>query len=245
MKILLLHGVYAGAGPHEWRALLPHLPPNLGVLVPELISDGGEWDADRLTGVVREQLETADPAVVVGSSLTGAHVLRAVDQGAPAAAIVLVTPTGLGRAQRQPSGVLGRFTSEVLRRTPAGAAVTGALGSRASVSLYLKQAVYGDAALVTDEIVDEYATAADRPGARDVALAFIAGRLAVPVDQAVIGRLRPLVIWGPAQRFVGDEEPMRWRNAGADVRQINGTGLPQAEKPALVAELIASVVPPG
>jgi hypothetical protein len=28
------------------------------------------------------------------------------------------------------------------------------------------------------------------------------------------------------------------------VRQISGTGLPQAEKPALVAELISSVVPP-
>jgi hypothetical protein len=49
----------------------------------------------------------------------------------------------------------------------------------------------------------------------------------------------PLVVWGPAQRFVGDEEPMKWRNAGADVRQVAGTGLPHAERPDLVADVIA------
>ena len=239
MRVLLLHGAYAGAGPHEWRALLPCLPADFDVVTPDL-ADKGEWDADRLTAVVRRHMEEADEAVVVGSSLTGAHVLRAIGEGAPAAATVLITPTGLGRAQRESTGLAGRVAVEALRRTPAGTALSGLLGSRPSVSLFLKQAVYGDGSLVTDDVVREYTAAADRPGARDLALAFVAGRLAVPVDAAVVGRLRPLVVWGPAQRFVGDEEPMRWRNAGADVREIRGTGLPHAEKPELVAELIAS-----
>lgn len=238
MRVLLLHGVYAGAGPHEWRALLPCLP-DVEVVAPDLAAEG-EWDAERLTAVVGGHLDDADAAVVVGSSLTGAHVLRAVAAGAPAGTVVLITPTGLGRAQRRPSGIVGRVTAEALRRTAAGSAVSGLLGSKASVSLYLRQAVYGDATLVTDEVVAEYTAAAERPGARDLALAFVAGRLAVSVDATAVAKQRPLVIWGPAQRFVGDEEPMRWRNAGADVRQINGTGLPHAERPELVAELILS-----
>ena len=236
---LLLHGVYAGAGPHEWDALVPFLGGRFDVECPDLLSPG-PWDAERLTGEVRAAIERHDTPVVVASSLTGAHALRAVAAGATVRALVLITPTGLGRAQRQASGTAGRIVSEVLRRTPARGVVTGVLGSRASVALFLKRAVYGDPALVTDEVVDTYAAAADRPGAQDAAVAFVAGRLAVPVDAAAVGRVKPLVSWGPAQRFVGDEEPMRWRNAGADVREIQGTGLPHAERPEVVAELVAS-----
>ena len=241
MRALLLHGVYAGAGPHEWQALAPLLADRFDVECPDLMGPG-EWDAERLTSTVRSEIERGDAPLVVASSLTGAHALRAVAGGVPAAGLVLITPTGLGRAQRRPSGTAGRLASEVVRRTPARGVVTGLLGSRGSVGLFLKRAVYGDASLVTDELVDTYATAADRPGARDVALAFVAGRLAAPVEAAAVARLRPLVIWGPAQRFVGDEEPMKWRNAGADVRELHGTGLPHAEKPDVVAEMIVSVV---
>lgn len=240
MRALLLHGVYAGAGPHEWQALAPLLAGRFHVECPDLLSPG-EWDADRLTAVVRSEIDRGDLPIVVASSLTGAHALRVVADGVPVAGLMLITPTGLGRLQRRSSGVPGRVATEVLRRTPARGILTGVLGSRASVALFLKRTAFGDPSLVTDEVVDTYAAAAERPGARDVALAFVAGRLAVPVDHAAVARLKPLVVWGPAQRFVGDEEPMKWRNAGADVRQIHGTGLPHVERPELVADLVVSL----
>jgi len=242
VRALLLHGVYAGAGPHEWHALTPLLSDRFDVECPDLLSPG-EWDAERLTAAVRSEIERGDAPLVVASSLTGAHALRVAGAGAPVAGLVLITPTGLGRAQRRPSGTAGRLASEVVRRTPARGVVNGLLGSRGSVALFLKRAVYGDASLVTDDVVATYTAAADRPGADDAAVAFVAGRLAVPVDGAMVSRLRPLVIWGPAQRFVGDEEPMKWRNAGADVRELHGTGLPHAEKPDVVAKMIMSVAP--
>lgn len=244
--VLLLHGVYAGASGYEWRRLVPSLT-DARVRIPDLLGCGLsdrpdlEWRPDVLTwvvdGLIRAAAADLGPLTVVASSLTAAHALRAVAHGAPADRLVLITPTGLGRAQAGVSGALGRAAYALGRHTPLGDLVVRGLSSAPSVRWFLEHQAYADPEVVTDEEVHETRRVARLPNAKHLQLAFVANRLGLAVEPAEVASVAPVVIWAAAQGFVDPLEERRWEECGAEVTVVQD-GLPQVESPDRVASLI-------
>jgi len=237
--VLLLHGVYAGASSYEWRKLVPLLARDHRVRVPDLLGFGIsdrpdlEWTPEVLTGVVAALIDDAveaDPQViVVGSSLTGAHAVRAA-QGGVARRLVLITPTGLGSAQAEPSGQVGRWLYSLGRHTPIGDLVVYGLSSGPSIRWFQRHQTYQDPETLDEQEVDVTRATARLANAKHAQLAFVTNRLSLKVDPAEVRALAPRVLWGSGQGFVDPSDPDRWRSAGAEV-QVVSDGLPQVEDP--------------
>ena len=251
--VLLLHGIYAGASSYEWRRLVPLLARDNRVRVPDLLGFGSsdrpdlEWTPDVLTGVVAELIDDAlstDPdAIVVGSSLTGAHAVRALgdrvaSHGPITSALVLITPTGLGAAQSQPSGRMGRWLYSLGRHTPIGDLAIYGLSSGPSIRWFQRHQTYQDPDMLTEDEVIETRRTARLPNAKHAQLAFVANRLSRHLDPADVRALAPRVLWGSGQRFVDPSDPDRWRAAGAEVHVVSD-GLPQVEDPEATRAFIA------
>ncbi len=243
-RVLLLHGLYAGAHSYEWRALAPVLARTHRVRIPDLLGAGASDrpDLDYTRAVVQDVVDAlirdaGDGTIVVGSSLTGAYVLRSVAGHARSATTVLITPSGMGRPRERTPGRVEDTLYQVARHTPLGDAFTFALTSGPSVRWFQTHRTYRDPTCLTDDEVDETRRAGRLPNAKHLQLAFVFGRLAVDVDADSVRRVAPLVIWGSGQGFVDNDERLRWDEAGAEVVTLP-TGLPQVEEPVTVAGLI-------
>lgn len=248
--VLLLHGIYAGASGFEWRRLAPLLTESgARVRTPDLLGYGEsdrpdvEWDADLLgwaiDALTRATTDELGPVIVVASSLTAAHAIRAVAGGAEVAGLVLVTPTGLGSAQTSPSGAFGRAAYALGRHTPIGDAFVWALSSEPSVRWFLGHQTYADPAVVTDAETAETRRIARLPNAKHIQLAFVANRLGVEVDAGQVRAVAPTVIWGTGQGFMSDDSA-RWADLGAQVTVV-GAGLPHVESPDVVADAVEAI----
>lgn len=242
--VLLLHGLYAGAHGYEWRALVPALAATHRVRVPDLLGAGEsdrpdlEYTREIVQDVVDALIRDAGPdAIVVGSSLTGAYTVRSVAHGAPVAATVLVTPSGLGRPRERTPSAVENALYQAARHTPLGDAFTYALTSGPSVRWFQTHKTYRDPECFTEDELVETRRAGRLVNAKHLQLAFVFGRLAVDVDPDDVRRVAPLVIWGSGQDFVDNDEALRWAEAGAEVVTLP-TGLPQVEEPDTVAALI-------
>lgn len=247
--VLLLHGIYAGAGRHEWSELAPRLAVDHRVRSADLLGCGDSdhpdlgYDQQLVLDTVRALIRDAvdvdgRPPVVVASSLTAAYAVRAVASGTPVARLVLVTPTGLGRAQTRTSR-FGSVAYAVGRHSPVGDALTWALTSRPSIAWFLAHQAFDDPDLVTADMVEEHHRVGRAVNAKHATMAFVANQLVLPLSPSEVQLAAPQVIWGEGQRFVDADEPARWRQAGATV-EIVGSGLPHREQPGLVAATVTT-----
>jgi pimeloyl-ACP methyl ester carboxylesterase len=243
--MLLLHGIYAGAGAHEWDALVGELSATHRVRVPDLLGFGrSDRPAIRYTQrvlleAVASLVDDLPPAAtVVASSLTGAYAVHAMARDFTAArTLVLITPTGLGSHDHDLPDMVSSLAEAGWRRTPLGDVLTRALTSRPSIGWFLRNRAYRDAERVTDAVLDRHRRAGRGPGAKYPIGAFVSNRLAIRVDRADVARLQPTVIWGCGQRFTDDAESDRWEDAGALVLRLP-SGQPQAEEPSTVAAVV-------
>jgi len=245
--LVLLHGIYAGATGAEWERVVPILADTWRVRVPDLLGCGEsdrpdlEYTPDVVLAAVRAAIADGGDGqrepLVVASSLTAAYVMHAVATGTPAGPVLLITPTGLGKSQARPSGTGRRLLYALGRHTPAGDALVWALSSPPSVRWFLGHQTYADRGNLDQAAVDAPVRAARRPNAKHLILAFVAGRLAFPVDTEEVGRVHPMVLWARGQGFGDDTEADCWQGAGAELVWTD-TGLPQAEEPHTVAKLI-------
>jgi hypothetical protein len=215
--------------------------------VPDLLGAGAsdrpdlEYTRAVVQDVVDALIRDAGPdTVVVGSSLTGAYTVRAVAHGVPAAKVVLLTPSGLGRPRERTPGAFGDALYQAARHTPLGDALTWALTSGPAGRWFQRNKTYRDPACLTEDEVAETRRAGRLVNAKHLQLAFVFGRLAIDVDPDDVRRVAPLVLWGTGQGFVDNDEQLQWTAAGAEVVSLP-SGLPQVEEPAVVAELIATV----
>ena len=62
--------------------------------------------------------------------------------------------------------------------------------------------------------------------------------LRTELDPGDVRRLHPTVVWANGQRYLGDDERDAWRDAGAEVREVD-SGLPQVEEPGRLRGLLA------
>ena len=152
--------------------------------------------------------------------------------------LTLITPTGLGRAQTRPVSSAGRLLYSLGRHTPLGDLVTLALGSRFSVRWFLEHQAYGNPGKVTDAVVDSYHHATHQTNAKHLALAFVIGGLTLALDDTEVKQCEPDVLWAGADGFSPKADAQAWTDRVAHVVIFEGVGLPQAEVPEIVADLI-------
>ena len=247
-RVLLLHGLYAGAHGYEWRELAPLLAGSARVRVPDLLGAGAsdrptiEYTPAVLADELAALIADAGPDVhVVASSLTGAHALRAVAHGVEVASLTLITPSGMGAPREAARSRRGRRVFDLLRTTPLGDAFVWALTSGPSVSWFQRNKTYTDPATLTDEEVVETRRAGRLPGAKHLQLAFVLDRLSIDISAGDVTAVTPTVVWAMGQRFVDDAERERWRAAGATLIELP-SGLPHVEQPERVAEIVRSVI---
>ena len=247
--LLLLHGIYAGAHSYEWRQLVPELSDTYRVRVPDLLGAGRSdrpafnYDPDLLSSIVQTTISDAGEDVhVVASSLTGAYALRALSSGTPAAALTLITPSGLGEKREQTRAKRGHRIYDVMRSTPLGNLLVAALTSSPSVKWFQRHRTYQDPSVLTAEEVAETRRAGRLPGAKYLQLAFVFGRLFIDLDTDDVTAVHPTVIWGAGQRFIDNTEATAWVGCGASVIPLS-SGLPQVEEPRRVADLIRAQRP--
>ena len=255
---LLLHGIYAGAHGYEWRELVPLLDgsmPGAGaphrVRVADLLGAGGsdrpdlEYDPAVVLGAVRALIGDCGPdCTVIASSLTGAYATKAIadsirpgDTPADTPRLVLVTPTGLGDAQRRRGGLVARAAYAVGRHTPIGDLAVAALTSGPSVRWFQRNKTYSNPEALHEDEVVETRRAGRLPNGKHLQLAFVTGRLALPLSRADVRAARPLVVWARGQAFSEDSDMALWQAAGATVVAVP-SGLPQVEEPGRLADLI-------
>jgi pimeloyl-ACP methyl ester carboxylesterase len=242
--VLLLHGVYAGAGAHEWEQLVPLLPAARTVRTPDLLGFGAsdrppvEFTAELLAEAVSALVGDFDvEGAVVASSLTGAYALQAVARSGRPRRLILITPTGLGSSQSRPPPAPATWLEALWRRTPIGDALVRALVSGPSVRWFLRHQAYADPRFATEEVVRRHTDAGRHPDAKYPLVAFVAGSLALPVDPAAVELVRPTVVWGDGQSFTARSDADQWAAAGSTVLH-RPSGMPHVEEPGVVAELL-------
>jgi pimeloyl-ACP methyl ester carboxylesterase len=247
-RVLLLHGLYAGAHSYEWRALAPVLSSSFRVRVPDLLGagDSDRPDLEYTRSIVQSVVDalisdSGSDTIVVASSLTGAYALRSVATGTPVSSLVLLTPTGLGHLREGRPNAFANTVYDLARHTPIGDLFVAALTSGPSVRWFQTHKTYRDPSVFNRGELDATRRAGRLPNAKHLQLAFVFGRLALDVTPEDVRRVAPTVIWGCGQDFVDNEERHRWSEAGAPVVDAP-SGLPQVEEPDNVAAIVRELV---
>ena len=246
-KVLLLHGLYAGAHSYEWRDFAPVLSQRFRVRVPDLLGAGqsDRPDLEFTRAVVQSAVDAlisdAPGAAVVASSLTGSYALRslsrATSRGGDIGSLILITPPGMGDHREGRPDRVNTVLYELARRTPLGQAIVGGLTSRPSVSWFQRNKTYADEASLARPELDETRRAGRLHHAKHLQLAFVFGRLALDIAERDVANVKPTVVWARGQHFTANDEARGWERAGARVFDVE-SGLPQVEEPVRLAELI-------
>jgi pimeloyl-ACP methyl ester carboxylesterase len=247
--VVLLHGFASSV--YTWKDVIPALagahdvvafdfPGFGGSSIPRPL-EAGRYPADVIA--VMDALGIAR-ASLVGNSLGGAvAVMVAAERPERVERLVLIDSAGFNYAAADRPWLLRAMGS------PAAAAVVERLPvKRRLIAQGLRQ-VFHDDAKVTDERIDAYARPMMRPGAIAAAAGVLRGRPPAPIE-AQLRRVRApaLVIWGADDGWIPPAHARRFAEAlpGAEVAMIEDCGhVPQEEKPAEVARIVAGFTRPG
>lgn len=246
--VLLLHGLYPGAGSVEWHRLVPLLTPHRTVRTVDLAGFGASdrpspLTRDILCDAVAEAIRGTPPStVVVASSTTGAYALAAMRCDASLVRpLVLITPTGLGRApSTDAANALSSLVEFFVTQTALGCLVDHSITSSAVTRWFLQRRLYREPQRVTYEVVGLHVDSSRHPNNRATLAALITGRLSITCDPQAVMALRPTVLWAEGQNVTDNAEAAAWIAAGATLVSID-VGWPQSESPARVAELVLAV----
>jgi pimeloyl-ACP methyl ester carboxylesterase len=249
--LLLIHGHNAAASAYEWRKQFLRWADHYHVIAPDLLGYGLsdrpplEYSAAIYIELIRDLLRevVGQPAVVIASSLSGAHAAQvAADDPEWITHLVLTCPTGLSRQTAAPAA--GPLINTLLRSTLVGESLYHLLGSRASLRAFLRDQTYADPAAVDDDLVEMNYLTAHQPGARYAPAAFVGGALAHDIHDAWPRVGQPaLLVWGQEAQITpaSDAASFLALNPGAELETISPAGLvPHDEQPQEFARLVAA-----
>jgi pimeloyl-ACP methyl ester carboxylesterase len=190
--LVLLHSINAAASAYEMRPLFEHYRSQRPVYALDLPGYGFSDRSDRVytpqffQGVIQEFLasQVGEPADVVALSLTGEFAAIAA-QANPSLfhSLVLLSPTGLSQEkEKRASQKAGRSgSSKALYPVFAfplwSQAFYDLIATRASIRYFLQQSFLGP---VPDTLIEYAYRTAHQPGAKNVPLHFISGKLFTP-----------------------------------------------------------------
>jgi pimeloyl-ACP methyl ester carboxylesterase len=246
--LLLVHGIGAGCSSYEFRHIFESLSEHHTVYAVDLLGFG-KSDKPGLTYTHETYIKLIDDfarqvmrvgegreeADVIATSLSAAYVI-AVAQKDPSLfrRLVLICPTGIEELAK-PAGsaaaaVRGLFASPIL-----GSSLYNAITSRLGIRSYLARHIYADPSNVTDDVVEQYHTAAHQPGGENVLPSFISGFLNINIANAFKKVVDlPLIVWGQQAKEtpVSQAEAFLVANPNAKLEVIQDAGmLPHEEQP--------------
>lgn len=216
--LLLVHGIYAGADSHEFQYVFDELAEHYQVYAYDLLGFGHSQRPDvRYSGALYVRL-LADfvrdvigrPASVVATAHSGGHAIVAANQERRLIRqLVLEAPAGqTTTSQRSSAADAAHLALSLL--PDLAEATANAIASRASIRWYLRRMAFHNPDKVTDELVEYIYRSSHQPGAHYPFVAFLTGRLDVPLEGALLSLSQPLaLIWGREARFTPVSEAER------------------------------------
>lgn len=190
--LVLLHSINAAASSYEMRPLFEHYRGKRPVYALDLPGYGFSersqrvYYAELFSNAILDFLaqEVGAPADVVALSLTAEFAARAA-QAEPERfhSLTLLSPTGFSmsesnyRSQRARSSGASQMIYPVLAFPVWSRALFDLISTRASIRYFLEQSFVGP---VPDALVDYAYATSHQPGAENVPLYFISGKLFTP-----------------------------------------------------------------
>ena len=240
---VLLHGWVASS--YSFRHALALLPKRgIRAVAIDLRGFGlsdkplrrGEYSLDAYRADLEDVLDKLALArpVLIGHSMGGGIALHyALRSAERVAGIVLINPVGL-----VPLKLLG--LARVSPRWPFRV-FDGSVTPRAMVRLILRHIAYGNADLVTEDVIDEYWSPTQLPGFGYAARTSVDEFDWRPIGDATAASLAVpcVVILGDSDRLVRNSRSAANRLAGAAVHQLPGGHCVHEEDPARVYDIIA------
>ena len=239
---VLLHGW--GACSYSFRHALELLPNNgMRTIAVDLrgfgLSDkpmrGGKYSLDAYLLDLEQLLDAMglSPVTLIGHSMGGGialkYALRRVER---VERLVLINPVGL-----VPLRLIGlaRLSPQSLFRV-----LDGRLTPRLLIRFILRNIAYGQPALVSDRVVDEYWAPTQLPGFGYAARAAVGEFQWAPVGESEAASLAVpcVVILGDSDRLIRDPWSQAQQLAGAAVHELNGGHCIHEENPARVYGII-------
>ncbi|MES2462959.1 MAG: alpha/beta fold hydrolase [Armatimonadota bacterium] len=246
--LLLVHGIGAGCSSYEFRHVFETLSEHHTVYALDLLGFG-KSDKPALAYTHETFINLIDQfarqimhvgggrgeADVIATSLSAAYVI-AVSQKDPSLfrRLVLICPTGIEELAKPAgpaaSAVRGLFKSPVI-----GSTLYNVIASKLGIRGYLARNIYADPSNVTDEVVEQFHTAAHQPGGENVLPSFISGFLNINIKEAFKNVVDlPLIVWGQKAKEtpVSQAEAFLIANPNAKLEVIQDAGLlPHEEQP--------------
>ena len=246
--LLLVHGIGAGCSSYEFRHIFETLAAHHTVYALDLLGFG-KSDKPGLTythetfihlidAFSRQVMRVGDgrgEADVIATSLSAAYVISAAQRDPSLfRRLVLICPTGIEELAKPAgpaaSAVRGLFKSPIL-----GATLYNAITSKLGIRSYLARHIYANPSTVTEELVEQYHTAAHQPGGENVLPSFISGFLNIDIREAFKNVVDlPLIVWGQQAKEtpVSQAEAFLVANPNAKLEVIQDAGmLPHEEQP--------------
>ena len=238
MPILLLHGIYAGAGVYEWRKNFEPLSEHFEVTALDWLGFGlsdkphirysDTLYIDMLRDFIGEVI--GRPCMVVASSLACAYAIEAA-AALPdlVESLVLVCPTGFAELSSEAADTAREARYQTMNAPLIGTSLYNAITLRAGIRSYMQSKIYFDPSYVTDEMVDHYSTASHQYGAQYAPLCFLSGEL----NHSVAGVFASLpqrnirLVWGRESRQtpLDNAEPFLAANAAAELTVLDKAGI--------------------
>ncbi len=247
--LLLVHGVGAGCSSYEWKQVWDELTKQHTVYALDLLGFGksdkpamaysAETYVALLDDFCRRVIKVGEgrgECDVIATSLSAAYVIALSGRDPQLfRRLVLVCPTGIEELVSVP-GNRSEIGRTVLSAPVLGTTLYNAISSKAGIRNYMTTRLFALPATVTDEMVDEYHTAAHQPGGENVLPSFLSGMLNICVAdewQKIVDL--PLLVWGrqATETPVSQVEPFLMVNPNAKLEVIEDAGmLPHVEQPA-------------
>ncbi|MGB8169776.1 MAG: alpha/beta hydrolase [Chthoniobacteraceae bacterium] len=203
--LIFIHNIGLGASSYEWARVYPAFADGWRVIAPDLVGFGESSrpnvafeppDYVQMLAEFIRAIECSEAPVIIASGLSaGLCVQLAVQHPALVARLILHMPNGTGDCGQHRLTWFSRF----IYRLPllARFLFRNHLSTRAAVAHWLRKAIFVDSALVTEEIIDVFATCAQQPGAEFAAVRWMGGGLRLDLDTALNAVARPVALtWG-------------------------------------------------
>jgi len=211
--LLFLHNFGGGASAYEWSKVYPAFLDQYRVIAPDLLGWGQsdhpvrDYRVDDYLTTLTELIEKTctQPAIAIGSSLTGAIAIRlAIQRPDLFKALFLTCPSGFAdfgqdAGRRLPLQVIG---------TPLLDQFIYSLGAMNELSVrnFLENFLFANRDRVSTEMVQAYLESATQPNAQYAALAFLRGDLYFDLANYLPQLTIPTaIIWGEKAQFTNVE----------------------------------------
>jgi pimeloyl-ACP methyl ester carboxylesterase len=203
--LLFIHNIGLGASSYEWSRVYPEFAASYRVIALDLVGFGesarpavsfAAADYVRTLAEFIRALDWDQPPILVASGLgAGFCVYLATQHPELVSRLILHMPDGTGHVGAYR---LTLFT-RLLYRTPllARFLYRNHLSTKSAVAHWLRKVVFLDPAIVTDEMIDVFATCAQQPAAEHAALRWLGGKLSFDLDARLQTLPMPLaLLWG-------------------------------------------------